>query len=445
MLTSKPPYLTAFKNKLRSDIIIYENSLITDTKSSYTCFDMVCPEKGEKQRMTDRIHIKGYLYDDRGTWAVRARVPDPKTGKTKMRSKSTGFKSNGNKRKAEIKMREYIAIWEQEANTGYTLGYNPTFEECAIEWLDIKQTQIRPNTHSSYEILVKEINSKIGKVRIGDISRHILQAYLNQMSGTAAVSTIRKHRYIINAILENSQFNGVISSNPAYKLNIPKGKKFTGTSLDEEQLKQLFSNLDSQPEPTKAIITLAVTYGLRRSEIVGLRWCDIDFKQNIMHIRNTTTAYAGVIYEGEQTKTDSSCRDVYLVGQTVPYLKALKATHEKQGFTSGKVCCYANGKGIKPDYASRTAQKFFTACNFENVRLHDMRHTAASLYSKKLLPQQTQAFLGHTDIQTTMNIYTHSLTSEKINTSCVVGELLKNVGFCSESCSETDTSESAKQ
>ena len=76
-------------------------------------------------------------------------------------------------------------------------------------------------------------------------------------------------------------------------------------------------------------------------------------------------------------------------------------------------------------------------CGFENVRLHDLRHTAATVLARELTPKQVQAFLGHEDFQTTMNIYTHIETQDKINTSCTMDSIIKKAEFCSESCSES--------
>ena len=81
--------------------------------------------------------------------------------------------------------------------------------------------------------------------------------------------------------------------------------------------------------------------------------------------------------------------------------------------------------------------KFLKECGFENVRLYDLRHTAATVLARELTPKQVQAFLGHEDFQTTMNIYTHIETQGKINTSCTMDSIIKKAEFCSETCSES--------
>lgn len=373
--------------------------------------------------MTGQTYIKGYLCEDKGMWVVRARVSDSKTGKRKLLSKSTGYKVAGNnKRKAEIKMREIVAVWEEQAKIGKYTGQNATFEDCIADWLEVKRLSVRSNTLQSYEVTINaHLIPKLGKIKMCDLTRQHLQQYFQELNGILSPNTMKKHRALIHSIIENAYLNGIVQNNIAVSLELPKVKRFEGKALNENELKDLLEKVKNKPEPLKSIIILAVTYGLRRSEICGLRWSDIDFNQKVMHIRNTVTNYSGKTLEQEQTKTASSRRDIFLISNTVPYFESLKKISK-----SDKVCSYPNGKSVSPDCVSKTAVKFLTECGFEGVRLHDLRHTAATILAKRLPPKLVQTFLGHSDIQTTLNIYTHITTSDKINTSETMSSLLEN-------------------
>ena len=374
--------------------------------------------------MTGQTYIKGYLCEDKGMWVVRARVPDAKSGKRKLLSKSTGYKVLGNnKRKAEIKMREIVALWEEQAKIGKPVGYNATFKDSSIDWLEMKKLSVRSNTLQSYKVTINtHLIPKLGNIKMCDLTRQHLQQYFQELNGVLSPNTMKKHKALIHSIIENACLNGIVPNNVAVSLELPKVKRFEGKALNENELKDLLEKVKHKPEPLKAIIILAVIYGLRRSEICGLRWSDIDFNQNVMHIRNTVTSYNGLTIESEQTKTASSRRDIILISNTVPYLENLKKISK-----SDKVCSHTNGKAMRPDYISKSAVKFLKECGFEDVRLHDLRHTAATVLAKRLPPKLVQTFLGHSDIQTTLNIYTHISTSDKINTSETMSSLLENI------------------
>ena len=161
-----------------------------------------------------------------------------------------------------------------------------------------------------------------------------------------------------------------------------------------------------------------MVYGLRRSEVCRLRWQDIDFDNGAMHICNTVVKGDMKYIEEERTKTKKSDRVIALVDFTVPHLKALKDEQLAAGLTLGKVCRWPNGDDIKHDYISKKFGKLLKENGLPPIRYHDLRHTAASLLiASGATPQQTQEFLGHETVSTTMNIYAHCLNEAKIETA----------------------------
>lgn len=402
--------------------------------------------------MASPIYLKGYLVDDKGTWTVRARYTDPVSGRKKVLSKSTGFKVDGhNRRKAETAMREIVAGWEREAS-GFHAPENPLIKDCVLQWLEKRRLDIRPNTLESYRgIAEKHIIPKLGEIRIGELSRIELQQYFEELHDDGlSVSTLKKHRLILLGILHDAVLDDLIQVNVADYIRLPKNKRFEGKALSEHQVADVLAKLEDQPEPIRAAVTLAVVYGLRRSEICGLRWEDVDFDNSVIHICNTVTEYNGVTYEGETTKTKASRRDLYLIQSTAEYLKALQVTQRRSGIYNGKVCGLFNGHDVRPEYISRACKRFLIACGFDDIRIHDLRHTAATILAKRVPVKQVQAFLGHEDAQTTLNIYTHVQSEDRKKTSEAMEEFLydagviKSCGDCSENCSENTVKSQGK-
>ena len=174
---------------------------------------------------------------------------------------------------------------------------------------------------------------------------------------------------------------------------------------------------------------MAVIYGLRRSEICGLRWEDIDFENSAIHIRNTVTEFSGTVYEVNDTKTKTSRRDLYLVPDIADYLKELQQTQKQSGIYSGKVCVHLDGRMVKPEYCTRVTMRFLRSCGYDGVRLHDLRATAATILASKGVPiKNVQAYLGHKDVQTTLSCYVHVLDADKIATATVMGNVFSGSG-----------------
>ena len=115
----------------------------------------------------------------------------------------------------------------------------------------------------------------------------------------------------------------------------------------------------------------------------------------------------------------------------MPYLKELKASQERAGHGGGKVCLHPNGAEVRPDFLTYKTDAIMKQYNLPHIRFHDLRHTAASLLSTEATPQQMRDFLGHEDISTTLNTYTHILDTERQKTSAIMDGILKTSVFCS--------------
>ena len=102
-----------------------------------------------------------------------------------------------------------------------------------------------------------------------------------------------------------------------------------------------------------------------------------------------------------------------------------------------KVCRWPDGRDVLPTYITAKIRKMMKKYGFEHIRVHDLRHTAASLLATQATPKQVQEFLGHSNIGTTMNIYAHILDDTRKATSGIMDGILKNSVFCSEKCSES--------
>lgn len=396
----------------------------------------------EVKDVTEPRVVNASLQVDRGTYVVRGRVFNPSTGKMQQRSKSTGLLvKDHTKRKAERVMREIVERWTAEANAE-VVNADPTFEDYVLRWIEKKRMSLKSNTIRCYEDYARlHVLPALGNMRIHRMKLRDLQSFYNRLSCVLSVSSLKKIHVIISGALLDAVRDGIIGTNFAAYVEFPKAQRFEGTAYKPEQVAALLAAAKKEGEPVLTAIILAVSYGLRRSEICGLRWADIDFDAGILNVRNTVVQSGDAIIETAQTKTAKSRRTINLIKSTVPHLIRLRDTQMRLGLTLDKVCVWSDGRAVRPDYLTHRISKLMERSGLPHIRVHDLRHTAASLLSAKASPKQVQEFLGHEDIATSMNIYTHLMDAERAATSDIMDGIwtgiLDSAGACSETCSET--------
>lgn len=267
----------------------------------------------------------------------------------------------------------------------------------------------------------RQIYLAFGHIKTNDIQYAHLQRYIDDLAGDLKVKSLKKHLVVINGALEDAERSGIISSNPARLVQMPReAEKFVGNTLAKEAL----SAAQEEGEPMYAIVILGMVYGLRRSEMCGLRWKDIDFENGYIHVCNTVVKGKSGHIEEESTKTEKSNRYLPLIGFTIPYFRDLLQQQISSGSKCDKVCQLSDGSPVLPDYITHKYKEFLAAHNLPDIRVHDMRHTAASLLAAHdATPQQAQEFLGHENISTTLDIYTHCLDESKRKTADIMDKI----------------------
>ena len=378
----------------------------------------------------ERERVKATLQKDRGIWCIRGRVYNPETGQMEQKTKSTGLKIKDNtKRKAEAMLRETVAAWEEKLRErDEEQQEGPLFAEYLERWMEWKKGMgLKANTLLSYrEYLDKHILPQLGTIPVQKLELKDLEDFYREYLKEHKVNSARKLHVVISGALARALRDGVIEKNVADRVEFPKAQKYRGAAAyNDQEVHTLLEAARKAGEPICAAVTLAVCYGLRRSEVVGLRWKDIDFEKQTLTVANTVVQNGSLRIEDEQTKTSKSHRTISLIGWTVPYLKELRDKQRASGLEPEKVCAWPDGRELRPDYLGMKAKKLMHACGLKEIRFHDLRHTAASLLAPYVSPKQLQEFLGHEDIRMTYGTYAHVLDEQKRATSETMDSLLK--------------------
>ncbi len=245
-----------------------------------------------------------------------------------------------------------------------------------------------------------------------DIQKYLI--YLRTEYKTAqgrplAQKTIRHHYCTLANIFSYAIKQEYILKNPMDKVDCPKLSKKKVDALSAEQAKQFFSEISDSPIDFRCMLNLLITTGIRRGELMGLQWGDIDFEQCIISVsRNVTyTPTSGIVVS--TPKTDCGLRQIPLIPAVADMLKEYHSTGEwnKQDYVFPKGGDPAQARD--PNSITRRVKRFMKAHNLPDMSPHDLRHTCATLLlSNGADIKSVSEILGHTDASTTLNFYVRS-------------------------------------
>ncbi len=382
--------------------------------------------------------VAGHLREKRGYFHIVLNYTD-ENGKRHTPSKSTGLPVKGNKKRAEAMLMEARKEMEDELKRRAEERGEPPkpedilFTQFMSDWLAMMKNSVEATTFASYTFGIKsKINAYFDErfpgLKLRELTpKHIQDYYTYEMNecGVSANTVIHRHANIRKA-LQYAVRTGLLDYNPADRVERPKKEKFAGNIYNEKELEQLFEVV--KDDPIELGVILAAFYGLRRSEVVGLRWDAIDFEQKTITIRHTVTQVSlngkSSVISKDRTKTKSSYRTLPLVKPFEDLLYRLKAQQAENRKLCGNAYCkkyvdyiYVNemGERVKPNYITQHFPLILKKNNLKKIRFHDLRHSCASLlYANGVSLREIQEWLGHSDISTTSNIYTHLDFSSKV-------------------------------
>ncbi len=250
-------------------------------------------------------------------------------------------------------------------------------------------------------------------------------------SGKLSGSTIVKYHRLLSSILTSAVQWQVIPSNPCNRVKPPHAEYKEAAVLDERQVAQLIKCLQSEQIRYRAAIMLILYTGLRRGELCGLNWDDVDLDKGIIHITKALlySPRKGV-FEGE-TKTHQSKRAVTIPGDMIKLLKEYKHDQALAKFAlgdrwqdSGKVFTNEYGAPMPPDSLSQWFKRFIKRHDLPDAHIHTLRHVSATLLIAGGADVATVSNrLGHSSKSTTLNIYTHAIKSA----DAAAAEKLQNI------------------
>ena len=247
--------------------------------------------------------VAGHLQEKNGIYYV---VLTYKTydGKRKTKWQSTGLSIKGNKRRAEAMMRELQDDFEPPVDPNGPPSKAMLFADYLVQWLEIAKSTVKLTTYASYKELS---NSRIIPyfrnlgVTLGDLKAVHIQAFYQEQLERVKPNTVIHYHAVIHRALKYAVKTDLIDVNPADKVDRPKKNEFTGNFYSKDEMNALFDAV--RGSKIEVAVMLTAFYGLRRSEVVGLKWAAVDFEQNTIEICHTVTT---VRLDGKEVLVESN-------------------------------------------------------------------------------------------------------------------------------------------
>ncbi|MEG0896674.1 MAG: site-specific integrase [Ruthenibacterium sp.] len=363
--------------------------------------------------MTGSLQIKS------GTYYAVLNFKD-KAGNRKQKWISTELETRGNKRKAEQMLNDLKTQYDE---SDYIAPNKILFCDFLKSNIEMRKNTIRETTYSGYMYMLnkhlypyfKENGILLQKLT----PYHIQKYYADKSKEGLSSNSLIKHHANIRFALQSAVKQGIIKENVADYADKPKKVQYIGSFYGVDEINQLLEV--SKTETLFLPILLASYFGLRRSEVLGLQWNNIDFAERKIVIcqsliRSSYDNKCNLILS-DHLKTASSYRELPISDTVLAMLTKAKQSQEENKKVFGNcycneydgcVCVYPDGTIITPDYLSEAFSKLLKKHHLRHIRFHDLRHSCASLllklgYSMK----DIQLYLGHSNFSTTADLYAH--------------------------------------
>ncbi|GAB3801392.1 tyrosine-type recombinase/integrase [Virgibacillus kimchii] len=325
--------------------------------------------------------------------------------------KQKWFSGYSKKKDAEKDLPKII----QKLEKGYVNPEDMTMEEYFNRWLDRKNRSVEPGTFEHYESYMrKHIIPGLGRWKISKLESHHIESFMDEIHEKELSQRSKKHIYRIlsSALLKGKKYgikDGIMDDIEAPKVNKQEIEYWT-----QEEVAAFMGNLKSKNHALPIILSLAT--GMRRGEILGLRWSKIDFDNKKISVSHQLKKNReGIWHLSPQLKTSTSYRTIDIDDDTIEILKKHKRQQEKDKMKCGPdyedkdlVCATSIGGFIKPTYLRTVFNRTIDKSGVKKISFHGLRHTHATLLLQSgIHPKVVQERLGHRSIQTTLDTYSH--------------------------------------
>lgn len=299
-----------------------------------------------------------------------------------------------------------------------------TVEQFVVDWLEnTHRRKVRPRTYERYrEAVYLHIMPALGRIQLQKLTAQHVRAFLTKKADEGlSASTITCYHSVLRLALNTAVKWEILPKNVCNLVSPPRRERYEIQPLATEQAEKLIATV--RGHKWEALFVLTIFTGLRRAEVIGLKWQDLDLIIGVLQVRRilsrvpTNMPGRTHVYVEAEPKTKQSRRSVAIAPFAVAALIAHRTKQLEAKAKAGKawqehdyVFCTSLGTHLNPNEVVKEFKKLLKQAGLPNIRFHDLRHSSASLLlSLGVHPKIVQEILGHTQISMTMDVYSHVL------------------------------------
>ncbi|NNM44582.1 tyrosine-type recombinase/integrase [Knoellia koreensis] len=365
------------------------------------------------EKMRDGIIQRGK------TWSYVVRERDVQTGKTKPRWVG-GFPTRAAAKKARDEARHAVNRGTYVAPQALTVG------EYLDRWVDAHAVELKPSTAKSYrDNIGRYLKPAIGHERLQSLSPSRLSVVFKDLYESGGKDgkplsprTVEFARAVLRRAMQDAVLDRALEVNPVVGTKRPKVVKPKHTTWTGPQLRAFLEQVD-EDDRWAPLWTLAAATGMRRGELLALRWSEVDLDAGVIHVERSVTQVAQErVYV---TPKNHERRDVTVDERTVTTLREWRKAQMAEQLAwgaayrgaEGLVFTWEDGRAALPDYVTRTFGRITDGLAVPRLRLHELRHTHATMLLRDGVPVHVVAKrLGHKDPSVTLNVYADAIPDD---------------------------------
>ena len=351
----------------------------------------------------------------KGSWSITVELPKHEGGRRRQKT----YTVRGTRKEADAKLANLLA---ELAGGVFVETPKISVAEFLERWLgDYAKPNVSGKTFERYQEIVRlHLVPALGSIKLAALTPIVIQDYyaralskgrIDGKGGLSAQTVLHHHRVLRKALRQGVRWQ-ILGRNVADAVTPPRVERREMTVLNEDQTAQLLAAARSSR--LDIVIQLAVMTGLRRGEILALRWQDVDLDRGVAHVRRSLEQLRGGL-NFKQPKTAKSRRTVALPPLAVEGLRRHRLEQKKERLAIGPayqdqdlICARLHGTPMDPSEATAGFARLIAGLDLPKVRLHDLRHGHAThLLAQGVHPKVVSERLGHSTIGITLDTYSH--------------------------------------
>lgn len=357
-------------------------------------------------------------------------------------------------RQIEKELQRQAVLFEESVNGEYRGGHikfaafaDQYFEEYAA-------SKLKAKTIERYKGFKDRVYKEIGHLELSSITTRQMQKFVNTLKATPCIvkkpkgeakqpkkpakylsaKTIKNYLSFVSSVFNYAIYQGVIDHNPCRNVTLPKIEQKEREIYTLEEAQQFLEYLEQEPTQWRVFFNLAIFGGLRRGELLGLEWKDIDFTHHMISINRSSEQTKELGIYTDTLKTKSSKRVLKMPETVMLLLKHYKAEQSEIRLKLGdlwensdRLFTKWNGKPMSPNTPYLWMKRFCQRSGMRFVNIHSFRHLNATLLIQNGIDAKTvSASLGHSMVSTTLNIYAHTFAESQAMASEAIAATLAN-------------------